>query len=83
MNWIWRNHSDSNSERQEGVKCEGRLGDKEDTIENSIQVQSESQSERRERMKEKRYWKWMTEKSAECMIHTKYIKPDKYKDIHT
>ena len=42
-----------------------------------------AQSERRERMKEKRYWKRMTEESAECMIHTKYIKPDKYKDIHT
>lgn len=23
----------------------------------------------------------MTEKSAECMMHTEYIKPDKYKDI--
>lgn len=36
------------------MKYEGRLRDEEDTIESSIQVKAEPQSERRERMKEKR-----------------------------
>lgn len=60
------------------MKYEGRLRDEEDAIESSIQVKAEPQSE--ERMKEKREWERMTEKSAECMMRT-IIKPDKYKDI--